>query len=244
MPEKKVYFDRITHANCLSYMSSWIQTNFQDGFAPIAEHLIKFHDFTLLILTLILRFVSFIILFIVQKTYINKLLSAHHTLEFIWTTLPIFVLISIAIPSLTLLFIIEDSSEAYIRTKAIGYQWYWRYETFRFNKPEILFDSYIVPTSAGTLDLFRLLDTTNYLLAPVNIPTRVLVTSGDVLHSWTVPSLGVKVDACPGRLNEVILLPSRTGTYFGQCSEICGRNHRFMPIEVKVAHPQWWAAAI
>lgn len=221
-------------------MSSWAQINFQDGFAPIAEYLINFHDFTILILTLILSFVSFIIGFIIQKTYINKLLSTHHTLEFIWTLLPIFVLISIAIPSLTLLFIIEDSSEAYIRIKAIGYQWYWSYEAFRVFKPASVFERYMIPSNSGTRDLFRLLDTTNYLLTPLNIPTRVLVTSGDVLHSWTVPSLGVKVDACPGRLNEVILVPSRTGTYYGQCSEICGRNHRFIPIEVKVADPHWW----
>lgn len=225
-------------------MTSWAQINFQDGFAPIAEHLINFHDFTILILTLILRFVSFIIAFMIQKTYINKLLSTHHTLEFIWTLLPIFVLISIAIPSLTLLFMMEDSSEAYVRTKAIGYQWYWRYEAFRLAKTTSIFESYIVPSNAGNQDLFRLLDTTNYLLTPVNIPTRVLVTSGDVLHSWTVPSLGVKVDACPGRLNEVILVPARTGTFYGQCSEICGRNHRFIPIEVKVANAQWWAQSL
>ena len=83
-------------------------------------------------------------------------------------------------------------------------------------------------------ELFRLLDTTNYLGLPVGVSSRVLITSGDVLHSWTVPSLGVKADACPGRLNEVVLSPMRTGTFYGQCSEICGRNHRFIPIETKV----------
>lgn len=223
-------------------MRSWAQQNFQDGVSPITNYLINFHDFTLLILTLILRFVSLIIFYIFKGgLFINKLLSSHHTLEFIWTLLPIIVLITIAVPSLTLLFMIEDSSEAFITAKAVGYQWYWVYE--RFNRPnmdEDLVRRYIIPTAYGTKDLFRLLDTTNSLTIPVGVPTRVLVTSGDVLHSWTVPSLGVKVDACPGRLNEVIIVPLRTGTYFGQCSEICGRNHRFIPITVKVCNAKTW----
>lgn len=225
-------------------MSFWAQINFQDGFSPVTEYLIKFHDFTLLVLTLILTFVSLVIFFIIQKTFLRKTLFTHHFLEFIWTLLPIIVLVTVAIPSLTLLFIIEDSSEAFIRAKAVGYQWYWNYETFQLEGINEPYDSYIVPTEGGTTDLFRLLDTTNYLLTPVNIPTRILVTSGDVLHSWTVPSLGVKVDACPGRLNEIILVPLRPGTYFGQCSEICGRNHRFIPIEVKVARSKLWATQV
>lgn len=225
-------------------MSSWAQTNFQDGVSPIAEYLVTFHDFTLLILTLILTFVSFVIFFMLKKTYINKTLAAHHLLEFVWTLLPIIVLVTIAIPSLTLLFMIEDSSEAFVRIKAIGYQWYWAYENFSPGHPREPFERYIIPENRGTPDLFRLLDTTNYLLAPVSIPTRILITSGDVLHSWTVPALGIKADACPGRLNEVIILPLRTGTFFGQCSEICGRNHSFIPIEVKVTSASLWRESI
>lgn len=225
-------------------MPSWAQTNFQDGISPIAEYLVKFHDFTILILTLILTFVSLVIFFILKKNYINKNLAAHHLLEFIWTLLPIIVLVTIAIPSLTLLFIMEDSSEAFVRIKAIGYQWYWTYENFSSEQQREPFERYIIPEKRGTQDLFRLLDTTNSLLAPVNIPTRILITSGDVLHSWTVPALGVKADACPGRLNEVIILPLRTGTFFGQCSEICGRNHRFIPIEVKVTSANLWRETI
>lgn len=108
-------------------MSRWGALNFQDGATLLQEHLVDFHDFTLLILTLIISFVRVIIILLFKKTFINKSLSAHHALEFIWTTIPVFVLVTIAVPSLTLLFIIEDSSESFLRYKAIGYQWHWEY---------------------------------------------------------------------------------------------------------------------
>lgn len=222
-------------------MSVWGELNFQDGAALLQEHLANFHDFTILVLTLIISFVTTIIYLIAQKGFIDKRLSAHHALEFLWTLLPVFVLITIAVPSLTLLFMIEDSSESFLRRKAVGYQWYWHYDSSSLRNPEG-YDSYMVATNSGKPEMFRLLDTTNYLRTPVGVSSRVLITSGDVLHSWTVPALGVKADACPGRLNEVILRPMRTGTFYGQCSEICGRNHRFMPIETKVLATNYWAS--
>lgn len=168
--------------------------------------------------------------------WINKKLSAHHGLEFIWTLLPAVILVAIAVPSLTLLFILEDSADAYIVIKAIGRQWYWvyRWAGQAEDKEASFTERYMIPDHQGTEDLFRLLDTTAPLYVPLEVPVRVFISSRDVLHSWTVPSLGVKADACPGRLNEVTLHAKRPGLYYGQCSEICGANHRFMPIQLIV----------
>ena len=168
---------------------------------------------------------------------IHKTLTAHHKLEYIWTLVPGLILVLIAAPSLTLLFIMEDSANAFLVVKAIGRQWYWVYnwvDTGEWREEKHTESRFLIPAERGTKDLFRLLDTTFPLYLPLGIAVRVFVTSGDVLHAWTVPSLGVKADACPGRLNEVVVLASRPGVFFGQCSEICGANHRFIPIQVIV----------
>jgi len=184
------------------------------------------------------------VLWLIDKSpFIRKVMRSHHFLEFIWTLLPVIVLVTVAIPSLTLLFIIEDSSRAFMRTKVIGYQWYWSYQNAAGDIPDEYF-RYMLDKTASRDDRYRLLDTTEFLPLPVDVPIRVLVSSADVLHSWAVPALGVKVDACPGRLNEIIVRGSRRGTFFGQCSEICGRNHRFMPIEVKVLPWHFWGNEI
>ena len=136
------------------------------------------------------------------------------------------VLVAIAIPSLRLLYIIDDIGTPSMTVKSVGHQWYWSYEYSDFFSSEI--DSYMVPSP------LRLLDCDNRLLLAAQTPIRVLVTSADVLHSWTVPVLGIKADAVPGRLNQLSLFRDRAGVFFGQCSEICGRNHRFIPIAVEV----------
>lgn len=218
-------------------MTIWGQIGFQDHGSLVSEYLAGFHDFTILVLTLIITFVSFVIYYMVKGRFIHKTLFAHHSLEFIWTLLPVIVLLLIAIPSLTLLFIMEDSSESFVRVKVVGSQWYWRYERGSRageNSGAEVFDSYLIPDNLGKDSLFRLLDTRNYLAVSVNIPIRLLITSRDVLHAWAVPALGAKADACPGRLNEVVIVPYQVGTFYGECSEICGSNHRFMPIELKV----------
>lgn len=224
-------------------MSEWTATNFQDEGGNLSFHLVAFNDFTLLVLTLIITFVLLVLALIDKSPYIRKVISSHHFLEFIWTLLPVIVLVTVAIPSLTLLFIIEDSSSAFIRTKVIGYQWYWSYQNAAGDIKDEYF-SYILDKSAARDDSYRLLDTTEFLPLPVDVPMRVLVSSADVLHSWAVPALGVKVDACPGRLNEIIVRGSRSGTFFGQCSEICGSNHSFIPIEVKVLPWHFWGNEI
>ena len=160
--------------------------------------------------------------------------------EWVWTVIPAFLLLQIALPSLLLLYIIDETSDSTFTVKTIGHQWYWSYEysNYRWADSEvgnINIDSYIIPGDNEDNDwMFRLLDVDNHTILPVGLNIRVLITSADVLHSWTVPSLGVKADAVPGRLNQVKFTRYRTGLYFGQCSEICGANHRFMPIVVEL----------
>lgn len=156
-------------------------------------------------------------------------------LEIVWTVLPIFVLFDIAIPSLKILYYIENLQLFVYTFKTIGHQWYWRYEFYN-NTSSFIFDSYIINISDLLNDRYRLLDVDNRLVLPVEYPVRNVVTSLDVIHSWALPSFGIKIDAIPGRLNQVILYPLRRGIFFGQCSEICGINHRFIPIVVEVTN--------
>lgn len=216
-------------------MVLWGQINFRDSASYLSEALSTFHDFALLILVLVITFVGVILVYLGKNKLVNKTLSSHQALELVWTILPGVILMAIAVPSLALLFLLEDSADAHVVVKAIGRQWFWVYNWTNMGRTESMsVERFMVPTRQASLDLFRLLDTTAPLYLPLEVPTRVLITSRDVLHSWTVPSLGVKADACPGRLNEVNIQASRPGLFFGQCSEICGANHRFIPIQVIV----------
>lgn len=152
-------------------------------------------------------------------------------IEFIWTIIPAVILIFIALPSLHLLYLIDEINKPLITLKRIGHQWYWRYEYSDFNKIE--FDSYMKPINDLNNNEFRLLDVDNRVILPINTQIRVLVTAADVLHSWALPSLGIKIDATPGRLNQGRLKIKRRGLIYGQCSEICGANHRFIPIVIE-----------
>jgi len=134
--------------------------------------------------------------------------------------------VAIALPSLRLLYIIDDAGEPVMTLKAIGHQWYWSYEFSDFNRAD--YDAYMSESP------YRLLDCDNRVLVPGAAPLRVLVTAADVLHSWTVPAIGIKADGVPGRLNQLTLYADRPGVYYGQCREICGSNHRFMPIALEV----------
>lgn len=152
-------------------------------------------------------------------------------LELFWTIVPSFVLIFIGLPSIRLLYLLDEVYTPAITLKTIGHQWYWSYEYSDFLNAE--FDSYIIPSGESTEEIFRLLDVDNRTVIPINAQVRTLITAADVLHSWTVPSLGVKADAVPGRLNQVNFYSNRPGLFFGQCSEICGANHRFIPIVIE-----------
>ena len=170
--------------------------------------------------------------------YINISLLERQIIESIWTIIPAIILIQIAMPSLLLLYILDESIDSSLTLKVIGHQWYWRYEYSDMwsirNNTLLEFDSYIIPTNELEANIFRLLDVDNRTIIPYNIHVRILISSADVLHSWTVPSLGVKADAIPGRLNQVKFISQRPGIFFGQCSEICGANHRFIPIVIEI----------
>lgn len=212
-------------------MATWANLGLQDSSSPLIEQLNFFHDHTLLILTIITILVGYIIRILSFNKFTNRFLLHGQTIEIIWTVLPAIILIFIAFPSLRLLYLIDEINTPSITLKSIGHQWYWSYEYSDFLNLE--FDSYIVPTNELETNGFRLLDVDNRVVLPINNQIRILVTATDVLHSWTVPSLGVKVDATPGRLNQLNFLINRPGLFFGQCSEICGANHSFMPIVIE-----------
>jgi cytochrome c oxidase subunit 2 len=154
----------------------------------------------------------------------------NHELEVLWTFLPGAVLILIAFPSLRLLYITEESKEQNISIKTIGHQWYWSYEYSDFNNIE--FDSFMLPLEKTSQ--FRLLDVDNHTNIPEKTPIQLFISSADVLHSWTIPRLGIKADSTPGRLNNINIFSIKSGLFYGQCSEICGTNHRFIPIVLEV----------
>lgn len=202
------------------------------------EELIFLHDFINLILVFIIGFVITIIITIVFNTFINKTLLESQIIECIWTIIPAIILIQIAMPSLLLLYILDESIDTTLTVKIVGHQWYWSYEYRDFwslvKKVGVEFDRYIIPSNELSENIFRLLDVDNRTTLPFNVHVRFLISSADVLHAWTVPAMGVKVDAVPGRLNQLKFISQRPGIFFGQCSEICGANHRFIPITLEV----------
>lgn len=212
-------------------MSTWANLGLQDRASPLMEQLIFFHDHALLILVIITILVGYLIFILFFNKYINRNLLHGQTIEVIWAILPAIVLLFIAFPSLRLLYLLDEIDEPYLTLKSIGHQWYWSYEYSDFTNIE--FDSYIIPTNELSIDNFRLLDVDNRVILPINSQIRILVTAADVIHSWTVPALGVKVDGTPGRLNQTNFLINRPGLFYGQCSEICGANHSFIPIVIE-----------
>lgn len=165
----------------------------------------------------------------------------HHTmLEIVWTTIPAIILAVIAVPSFALLYSMEEFVEPSLSVKVTGHQWYWCYEYSNCKEPGLgefidgkKYESYMIGTSDLKEGQLRLLEVDQRLLLPVQTHIQIYVTAADVLHCWTVPSLGVKLDACPGRLNQVSTYIKREGVFYGQCSEICGISHGFMPIVVE-----------
>lgn len=185
----------------------------------------------MLILISILVFVSYIFASLMTTPLVDKVTIDSHFLEIVWTVVPIVILMFMAFPSLYLLYLIEDVSNPSVRVKVVGHQWYWEYQ-YRNRWFTNSFDSYIVHDKSNT-PLFYNLDVDNRLVLPMLSQILFLVTSVDVIHSWTVPALGIKTDAIPGRLNYLSCLVPSSGVYYGQCREICGANHRFMPIVVE-----------
>nr|BBF25188.1 cytochrome c oxidase subunit II [Lymantria postalba] len=212
-------------------MASWSNFNLQNSASPLMEQIIFFHDHTLIILIMITILVGYLMISLLFNKYINRFLLEGQMIEVIWTILPAITLIFIALPSLRLLYLLDELNNPLITLKSIGHQWYWSYEYSDFKNIE--FDSYMVKSNNMKLDNFRLLDVDNRIVLPMNNQIRIMVTATDVIHSWTIPALGVKIDANPGRLNQTNFFISRPGIFFGQCSEICGTNHSFMPIMIE-----------
>jgi len=171
-----------------------------------------------------------------QKNPVPSKIIHGTVIEVAWTVTPSLILMIIAVPSFALLYSMDEIVDPSITLKAIGHQWYWTYELSDYSENDensIVFDSYMVPEDDLTLGQLRLLEVDNRVVLPIQTHVRVLVTAADVLHSWAVPSLGVKCDAVPGRLNQTSIFLQRPGVFYGQCSEICGVNHGFMPIVVE-----------
>nr|AFK91990.1 cytochrome c oxidase subunit II [Rhinopithecus roxellana] len=205
-----------------------VQLGLQDATSPIMEELIAFHDHAFMIVSLI----SFLVLYVLSSVLTTKLTNTNITdaqeMETIWTILPAIILILIALPSLRILYLTDEINNPSFTIKSIGHQWYWTYEYTDYGG--LIFNSYMLPPLFLNPGDLRLLEVDNRVVLPIDAPVRMMITSQDVLHSWTIPSLGLKTDAIPGRLNQTTFTAMRPGVYYGQCSEICGGNHSFMPI--------------
>lgn len=212
----------------------------QDAATPNQEGIHELYDHIMFYLALILGLVSYI-LYVIIKDFKNnkfayKYLRHGQTLEIIWTIFPAIILLLIAFPSFILLYLCDEVLTPAMTIKVVGLQWYWKYEYSDFisdTGETIEYESYIIPEDMLEEGQLRLLDTDTSIIVPVDTHVRFIVTANDVIHSFTVPSLGLKVDATPGRLNQVSALIQRTGVYYGQCSELCGVNHALMPIKVE-----------
>ena len=213
---------------------------FQDSATPNHEGIIELHDNIMFYLVLILCIVSWLLYSIVKDSSKNplphKYLVHGQTIEIIWTILPAVVLLIIAFPSFILLYLCDEVISPAMTIKAIGLQWYWKYEYSDFindSGETIEFESYVIPDELLEEGQLRLLDTDTSIVVPVDTHIRFVVTAADVIHDFAIPSLGIKVDATPGRLNQVSALIQREGVFYGQCSELCGLGHANMPIKIE-----------
>nr|YP_010234375.1 cytochrome c oxidase subunit II [Gallotia atlantica]QTA72528.1 cytochrome c oxidase subunit II [Gallotia atlantica] len=209
------------------------QLGFQNAASPIMEELLHFHDHALMIVFLISALVLYIITLMLSTKLTHTDTMDAQEVEMVWTILPAVILILIALPSLRILYLMDEINNPHLTIKAIGHQWYWSYEYTDYEN--LTFDSYMTPTHDLAPGHFRLLEVDHRVVVPMHSPIRILVSAEDVLHSWAIPALGVKTDAVPGRLNQTTFITSYPGLFYGQCSEICGSNHSFMPIVVEAS---------
>jgi len=224
----------------LDYAHPW-QISFQDPATPVMEGIIALHHDLMFVLSIIGTTVTWLLLrttylFYHKNSPVPSNITHGTTIEIVWTVTPSIILMVIAVPSFALLYSIDEVIDPAITLKVIGHQWYWSYEYSDYSDIDgnsISFDSYMVADDDLEQGQLRLLEVDNRVILPANTHIRALVTAVDVLHSWAIPSLGVKMDACPGRLNQVSMFIKREGTFYGQCSEICGVQHGFMPIVVQ-----------
>ena len=215
---------------------------FQDAATPVMEGIINLHHDLMFFIT----FIFFFVLVVMMRTlmYFDENAAASNSgknvvhgtaIEIIWTVIPSIILIIVALPSFALLYSIDEIIDPCLTIKCVGHQWFWSYEYSDFASQfgSLNFDSYMIPEDELECGELRLLEVDNRVVLPVNTHIRVLVTAADVLHSWAIPSLGIKLDACTGRLNQTSMFVLREGVFYGQCSEICGVGHGNMPIVVE-----------
>ena len=222
--------------------SPW-QMTFQKANSPIMEQITRFHDYLTIIIILITLFVLGLLVYVMvrfnERRHPQPSKTTHNTaLEIAWTIIPIHILVAIAIPSFRLLFAQYDYPKADLTITATGHQWYWTYE---YPDQGIHFDAIMVQQADLKEGQPRLLTADHDLVVPVKKNIIVQVKATDVIHDWAVPSFGVKIDAVPGRLQKTWFRAERTGMFYGQCSELCGRNHAFMPIAVRVVTDEEFA---
>lgn len=231
-----------------THAKDW-QLGFVESVTPMMDEIVKFHDLLLIVITVISLFVLALLVYVIyrfnEKANPVPSKTTHSTaLEFAWTVVPILILVFLAVPSWRLLSNQYDFPKADITLKAIGHQWYWEYE-YLDGDDEIIFDSIMLKDNELEAGQPRLLAVDNAVVVPVNKVVHVLLTADPtgVIHNWAMPNFGVKADAVPGRVTRVWFKARKTGTYYGQCSELCGKEHAFMPIEVKVVtekeYEQW-----
>lgn len=226
------------------------QLGFQDPASPIQEGIINFYNYVFIYLTFVVIIVTWMLISIIKhfskttRVISHKFIIHGTQLELIWTITPAIILMLIAFPSFQLLYLMDEIVEPGITIKVIGKQWYWSYEYSDYAPAQIAFDSYMIPESDLNLGDFRLLEVDNKVIVPVDTHVRIIATAADVLHSWAVPSLGVKIDCVPGRLNQTSFIALREGIFRGSCSEICGSNHAYMPINVQAVSLEDYCAFI
>jgi cytochrome c oxidase subunit 2 len=222
------------------------QLYFQEAATPTMEGIINLHNDIMAIIIFIAVFVMWMMgrtmwLFTADKNPNPSKVVHGTTIELVWTIVPSIILVTIAIPSFALLYSMDEVIDPAITLKVIAHQWYWSYEYSDYNTSDedtIAFDSYMIAEDDLELGQLRLLEVDNRVILPINTHIRVLITSTDVVHAWAIPSLGIKCDAYPGRLNQVNTFIKREGIFHGQCSELCGVNHGFMPIVVEAVSLQ------
>jgi len=205
-------------------MIFWGILSLQDALRVRIEQIIYFHDYLIMVMLIIICVVGYFLGFVLFSKSYSRRIVADHLVETVWTILPIVVLVFLIYPSIYLLYLIDESRVEFLCTlKVIGHQWYWRYKIDGLVRLE--HDSYI-----DSERIIRLIDVDNRVIVPAQEHIRALITSRDVLHSWALPSLGVKIDAVPGRLNQFVFIIILNAIIHGQCREICGVNHSFIPI--------------
>nr|YP_009373457.1 cytochrome c oxidase subunit II [Cumberlandia monodonta]AQT38554.1 cytochrome c oxidase subunit 2 [Cumberlandia monodonta]WGM81268.1 cytochrome c oxidase subunit II [Cumberlandia monodonta] len=217
-------------------MSFWGQLGFQDSFGWLGFELSFFHDHAMFVLVLVSSFVGYVMVCLLKSSLSSRFVVEAQSLEGAWTVIPGLLLLILAVPSVRLLYLLDEVGGPVVSMKAIGHQWYWSYE-YNDGGESVSFDSYML----GVFDIvdggYRLLEVDNRCVLPYGVDSRVLVSSADVVHAWALPAVGVKADAVPGRINQLAIHLAGSGVLYGQCSEICGVNHSFMPIGLEGVSP-------